>query len=163
MPCKLYGSVLTSDILPVVVVTDWEFTVGFLFIWVFNYTNIATSERWSPFRVACNCKLSEIKFKLFIHVNRKDETCQGFISNPMFFIWSPCNRGIATNLFIVFVMNQCQCVGYIITNLMELFNRKVLLCCTIKQLCTFDNSSLKEILYRTQGINNFTFKFTSLD
>jgi len=32
MPCKLYGSVLTSDILPVVVVTDWEFTVGFLFI-----------------------------------------------------------------------------------------------------------------------------------
>lgn len=60
MSCVLNGSVLTSDVLSIVIVTDWKFTIWFLFIWVINNTNITTSKRWSSFRITGNSKLSKV-------------------------------------------------------------------------------------------------------
>lgn len=132
MPCVLNWCVLTSDILSIAVITDWEFTIWFLFIWVIHYADITTSKCWSSLRITCNCKLGKVKFELFVHIKWKNETCQRFISNPMLFIWGPCNRSVTSNLFVELVMNQSQSIRNIVAELMELFNRKVLFTSSIK-------------------------------
>jgi len=51
-----------------IVITDWEFSVGALFVSIINNANITATEDWSFIRIICDGKLSEVQVEFLTHI-----------------------------------------------------------------------------------------------
>ena len=161
--CEQSWSILTSDVISIVVVTDWELTVRLFLVWRIHDTNVTASESRTTFGIWSNSELSKVKLELFAHVYWKDETLERFISNPMLLVACPCHWSISTELLAEFVVNQCQCFRNIVTEFVELFDREVMLRSSENQFSWLDHSSFEMWLNHRQIVQNLTLKLSAFN
>lgn len=79
----------------------------------------------------------------------------------MLLVWRPRHRGISTELFAKFIMNQSQCIWDIVTQVVESFDWKIVLSRPVDKFSPFNDTPLKMRFNGSQCIQYFASKLSS--